>query len=91
MTYPRHLKRKSRRKRDQCVVARGGAGREWGVRELGQGGQRHKLPVIRYICAEDVTYNMITTVNNALWDIWKLAKRLNFETTHYEENIILLI
>jgi len=39
------------------------------VDEMGEGSQRYKFPVIKYIRPGDVMYNMATTVNNGVLPI----------------------
>lgn len=56
------LKEKSYENR--LVVARGGEWTKW-VKVV----KRHSLPVITNVRPEDVMYNMVTTVNNAVVSI----------------------
>lgn len=37
------------------------------VGKLGEGGQRDKFPVLRYLSPGDVVYNIVTVVNNAVF------------------------
>lgn len=57
----------------RSVVLRG---RGWGVGKLKKVVKKHKLPVARQVNPRDVTFNMMTMVNTAVWHIWKLRKEI---------------
>ena len=65
------------------MVARG---RGWRVSKMGKGVTRYKLPVIKQVSLGDVTYSMVTTVNNTV--CLRLAKRVKESSHHQNKNSV---
>lgn len=49
--------------------------------------KRYKLPVMRSISTGDVMYYMMPIVNNVVWYIFKVAKRVDPKSSHHKGDI----
>ena len=59
--------------------------------EFEKGDQKYKLPVIRYISAGDIIYNMINIINIAVKCIWKLLRVNPISSTHNKKIFFLYL